>query len=333
MLRESRVTYVDNGQGPEQLVPFLQASAPENSAVFANVQAGGAAAAMRAARLAHDDAEDREVLTNVELPGGVWADFGVSVETNDATAPASDGAVQRVGGHGALTVNEIVGLIVQGEDPELRHIVAGTYSAWTSAAELMRKLFEHYLVCAATGNASEEGTYSSRVLRALVLFAMTCNGPHEVVAGLLGRFATRLTDAGDLKHANELRQALAVLSKPRAIATPKQWDDPMVPKNIFSPLLTWRDVPVVEVARQLTLMDFALFGQVSEAELLSLGWLSDEERDRRLAPNVCALLQRFAVLERWVSGCVLRERGTAPQLATVSYFIDLAKTMLTVICF
>jgi hypothetical protein len=42
----------------------------------------------------------------------------------------------------------------------------------------------------------------------------------------------------------------------------KNWEEPQVPKNIFSAGLALGDVPVAEVARQLTLIDWELYSKV-----------------------------------------------------------------------
>ncbi len=129
------------------------------------------------------------------------------------------------------------------------------------------------------------------------------------------------------KQKTGLARAFAALDS-EPTRSVKVWEEPLVPKNIFSAGLALGDVPVVEVARQLTLADWELYGKITSPELLSLGWLSQEHALR--APRVTQLLRRFAAVEAWTRGSVLQEeqRGNQGSHDVIGYFVSLAKALL-----
>lgn len=229
-----------------------------------------------------------------------------------------------------MTTGQICRLLVSGGgSAELRHAVAATYTVWSSAPEILRKLFQLYSMPSGSDATPEEVTaHGNKVIRTIVWFVVLGNGPRELIHGLVSRFAARVFDSGKSKNASELRQALArsAAMESEFVQKTRSWEDPQVPKNIFSPNLTLSDVPVVEVARQMTLMDFGLLSKVSPAELLSLGWLSSDERRQQSSVHVLELLQRFKVIESWVAGSILEEQRGDPS-RVLSYFVSLAKCL------
>lgn len=66
--------------------------------------------------------------------------------------------------------------------------------------------------------------------------------------------------------------------------------DPKVPKNIFSPLLLFDDVPKEEIARQMTLLDNKLFSGIRVSEFLSRNW-SKSQNIR--SSKIAAIINRF----------------------------------------
>ncbi len=231
-----------------------------------------------------------------------------------------------------LTAGQVCRQLVSGSNSaDLRQVVAATWTQWASSGDILRRLFQFYFVPESAFESAEEAVqHCGRVVRAVVWFVVMGNGPRELIAGLVGRFAGRLFDSGKSKHASELRQALARVASmdDASVGKPKSWEDPLVPKNIFSPTLALGDVPVLEVARQLTLIDFGIFSRVTTNELLSRGWLSNSERGQRSAPHVCQLLRRFRVLESWAAGSVAAESGAEAASQVLSYFLSLIKCLM-----
>lgn len=73
---------------------------------------------------------------------------------------------------------------------------------------------------------------------------------------------------------------------------------PFLPKSLSAaPRLM--DYHTEEMARQLTLVEHALFQKIRPWELLKNGWLSPEASTR--APNVIAMMQRANFIRDWVA--------------------------------
>lgn len=258
----------------------------------------------------------------MELPGGLWADLALSAAEDDSSGGPEGSSSEAAS---VMTLPQVAHALVFG-DESFRLLVATTHTAWSSAAHMLRQLIRLYHA----QPASLEGeARQARVMDAIAWFSVACNGPQELLVGLLNRFASVLSGAGRSKHAHQVRVVVSQLAGPRAPPSrPKMWEEPQVPKNIFSPALSLGDVPVLEIARQMTLLDHALFVLVKPSELLSLGWLSGEERERGAAAHVCALMRRFHVVERWISSTVVRESSTALQHAALSHALALGTALL-----
>lgn len=311
----------DLGLGSDLLPALLQAAAPDARHVFAERDDSLAVALS-------EEAEDAEVVVNDELPGGVWAEVDVGAASAAEEAWRDSEAIA---GDVRITLGQICRMLVAGNNPELRMVVASTWTLWSSSADILRQLFQFYWVPeTALGSPEETAAHPSKVVRAIVWFVVTGNGPKELTNGLVGRFAGRLFDSGRSKHAAELRQALARFAsmEDAAVSKPKSWEDPQVPKNIFSPSLSLSNVPVVEVARQMTLLDAALYAKMTAAELLSRGWLSGDDRGRRRAPHVVLMMHRFRVLESWAAGSIVEEQNDEAASQVLGYFVELAKCLI-----
>jgi len=101
---------------------------------------------------------------------------------------------------------------------------------------------------------------------------------------------------------------------------------PEIPKNLFSPNLEILDLSILEVARQLTIMEFHYFCKVKAREFFHGGWL---ERDSRKAANITPMLKRFQMLSEWVKNSIAdAAHKLKHQAKTVKHFISLAEHLL-----
>jgi RasGEF domain/RasGEF N-terminal motif len=105
----------------------------------------------------------------------------------------------------------------------------------------------------------------------------------------------------------------------------------------------FRDVPAVEVARQLTLMEFALFRRIHPWELSGQAWAKDAKAkeealtraQKRMslrppqtamrAKNVTALIDTFNQVSAWVKNEILNERTPKARAEVISHFISVGK--------
>jgi len=79
-------------------------------------------------------------------------------------------------------------------------------------------------------------------------------------------------------------------------------------------------VEPVELARQLTLMEFQLFRQISYSELYKKAWESPAR-----GPNVIALIQRFNTLSYWVASEILVVQDQRQRQQTLIRFLEVLK--------
>eukprot|EP01102_Stenamoeba_stenopodia_P020108 TRINITY_DN7734_c0_g2_i2.p1 TRINITY_DN7734_c0_g2~~TRINITY_DN7734_c0_g2_i2.p1 ORF type:complete len:552 (+),score=95.95 TRINITY_DN7734_c0_g2_i2:3-1658(+) len=99
---------------------------------------------------------------------------------------------------------------------------------------------------------------------------------------------------------------------------------PEVPKNVFSRLLSFNDITHLELARQLTIIEFDIFSVIKPRELLHQAWKRVDAETR--CPNVLALLKRFKDLStKWVpvlfkrcGNDMKKKRKTAKRMICVS---------------
>jgi len=73
---------------------------------------------------------------------------------------------------------------------------------------------------------------------------------------------------------------------------------PIVPKNVFSPNLTWEDVDEEELARQLTLIEFEYIYKIRTPEFLHQSWSRPKLKHR--SPHILSMIRRFNVVSDWV---------------------------------
>jgi len=79
--------------------------------------------------------------------------------------------------------------------------------------------------------------------------------------------------------------------------------EPKVPKNIFSSSLNLTHIDEVEIARQLTLIEFEIFSQIAPTELLNRAWCDPDKRHK--SPHIISLLSRFTTIANWVTATIV----------------------------
>jgi len=79
----------------------------------------------------------------------------------------------------------------------------------------------------------------------------------------------------------------------------------------------------LDIAQQLTLIEFDIYSQVKEMELLGQAWSS--EKKSHISQNVSQLLQRANRTANWVSTCVLIQSKVKDRTKILSKFMNIAK--------
>jgi len=86
----------------------------------------------------------------------------------------------------------------------------------------------------------------------------------------------------------------------------KEAPKPVLPKEVRSGAqLTFSDIPVLELARQLTLHEFDMYRKITPKEFLSLSW---QKADKEIkSPLLLTMIRYFNKVSGWVVMCLLQE--------------------------
>jgi len=141
-----------------------------------------------------------------------------------------------------------------------------------------------------------------------------------------------LSRDGNLKLVKQLRTSLAKHQQKNAkrenYVFAFQSPEAKVQKSIFIQPVTAStlvSIDEIEIARQMTLMDFNLFAQILITELLNSRW--NNPLTKHTAPNVTKLLLRFDNLFRWVCESILESDNKKSRAKLIERFIKIADNL------
>ena len=80
----------------------------------------------------------------------------------------------------------------------------------------------------------------------------------------------------------------------------------------------------VELARQLTLLDFSKFKSIQPRECLNQNWSKKAEIKQRLAPNILGMISQFNSVSNWVERMILKEKEVKVRVKLYEKFIKIA---------
>jgi hypothetical protein len=86
--------------------------------------------------------------------------------------------------------------------------------------------------------------------------------------------------------------------------------------------LKLEDIHPIEVARQLTLIEFGMFEKVNAEELLGLGWMKDSKE--WTAPNISQIISRSNQVTDWVTTYILNEKKLKQRQRLLKQFLAVA---------
>lgn len=95
---------------------------------------------------------------------------------------------------------------------------------------------------------------------------------------------------------------------------------PFVPR-VVGKALQLTDIAPLELARQLTIIEFSNFQKIKPAECLHKAWTNEDEE---LAPNVRLVIHTANKLAAWVGLLVLNPRDAKSRASLMKYFIQTA---------
>jgi hypothetical protein len=101
--------------------------------------------------------------------------------------------------------------------------------------------------------------------------------------------------------------------------------EPIVPKNIFHPKLSLDDVVEIEIARQMTIVQYNIFSKVTPPEMCKKWWTADEADIR--SPNVRTMLRHWSRVQRWVLWQVVRQDNVKSRQRAFDRMVRIAECL------
>jgi len=104
---------------------------------------------------------------------------------------------------------------------------------------------------------------------------------------------------------------------------------PILPKQGIktSGLQLFFDLDSLELARQMTLMDWRIFSQIKSTEMLNCAWSSEKLKHR--SPHVLAMISLFNKWSNWVCTIITLQPSIKIRAKVMSKFIDVASHLRT----
>jgi len=93
------------------------------------------------------------------------------------------------------------------------------------------------------------------------------------------------------------------------------------PRNI-----TLDQLNPIEVARQITILEFSIFEKITPEELLSLGWMTDSKE--WVAPNITQIISKSNSITEWVTQCILKTENAKQRRNILRQFIGICDACL-----
>lgn len=79
----------------------------------------------------------------------------------------------------------------------------------------------------------------------------------------------------------------------------------------------------IELARQLTLIEYKLFAAIKPSECVAQHWMSKKKDE--LAPNILKMISRFNEVSNWVSSEIVKCTDLAQRTTVLKMVIDIAE--------
>jgi len=98
------------------------------------------------------------------------------------------------------------------------------------------------------------------------------------------------------------------------------------PKMDITPNFSWLDIDPVELAKQLTLIDYQLFSQIQATELLNQYWTKAKYNHQK-SPNILKCIENFNFVANIVSAAIVNEEKVRQRAKIMAYFIKVAMNL------
>jgi len=144
-----------------------------------------------------------------------------------------------------------------------------------------------------------------------------------------------LSRDGNLSSVKQLRNSINRLHKKKTFHDDERTyvfginpPEPKVPRNIFSPSLSLKDIDELEIARQLTLIEFSIFTQIVPTEWLNKRWCDPDQKQHK-ALHITQMLSRYTDLTNWVIHTILTTDTKKNRARMIEKYIHIAENLKT----
>jgi len=225
-------------------------------------------------------------------------------------------------------------------DPEDVKCFLLTYRSFATPLTLFEKMKHRYISTSTEANdieASEDKKHDPVPLRIVNFlknwvdkyFEFDFQGNKELIDAMF-KFINELQNSMALP-ANQIQRALEKrLSKEDyelgILSFNNQAPDTILPPTLNFKDLTVLDIAPLEMARQLTLIEYDMFRKIQPKECLQQAWTGGERQTR--APNIYTIITRFNRISNWVSSEIVSEGKLKQRVGLLRYFIKLARKCL-----
>ncbi|KAF2068693.1 hypothetical protein CYY_009983, partial [Polysphondylium violaceum] len=235
----------------------------------------------------------------------------------------------------AATLNKLIHYLApekeKKHDVNLMKAFLYTHTSFTTSENLLKKLIQRYSV----PNNNNDPVYKrevvdpirSRVCGVLKYWIDKCSwdfksgpGADKLVAAI-----NNFIDGSLTRDANpNIKKLRSLLNQVRTTDSIYSSDppEPKVPKNIFSPQLSLAHIDELEIARQMTLIEYRLFRNIPPPEfLIRITSFGEFQYNMANSPNLVTLLNRTTDVSRWVVYTVLNSDSKKSRAKMVEKFI------------
>ncbi|KAJ6253035.1 ras guanine nucleotide exchange factor i-related [Anaeramoeba flamelloides] len=238
----------------------------------------------------------------------------------------------------AGTLNKLIEKLTSTKvSPRFLYVFLMTYQSFTTPWKLLYKLFQRFDVPNKVNerfNTQKEFENYKKIVQVKTINVIkTWLDRHfsDFSEGLLEELKQWISNE-ELKNQknktllNQIRSTIKYKGEKHRIETSLQEiPEPKVPKNIFSPTLSIFDIDEIEVARQITLIDFEIFSQIKPAELLNCAW--SKPRLKHRAKNILGLIERFNNLSNYLIHLILEKERVKQRVKAIQKIINIAEAL------
>lgn len=207
-----------------------------------------------------------------------------------------------------------------------------TYQTFTTTKDLIRKLFQRYIVPEIKdANSEESKNYLMTVVRPIQ--ARVCKLLKQVIESQYREIDFELMELIKLFVYGVVDQKILskmVQTGVRAALDKVKKENQQIKIESSNPILTAKkgqllsihDFSSEEIARQLCLMEWEIYSKIKASEFFGQAWAKPKSYHR--APHIRAMIERFNVITRWISTEIIVQEKLRNRVRQVVKFIKVA---------